>query len=44
MKETIHRCLDKIVNVKSEEAVREIEKECVVTYDISDQKYQKRKP
>ena len=41
MKETIHRCLDKIVNVKSEEAVREIEKECVVTYDISDQKYQK---
>lgn len=39
MKAVIKKCHAQIENVKSEEQVKEIEKDKIVTYDVSDKKY-----
>lgn len=39
IKAVINRCYNQIKNVKSEEQVRELERDKIVTYDVSDKKY-----
>lgn len=39
MKNVINKCYRQIENIKSEEQVKEIEKDKIVTYDVSDKKY-----